>query len=177
MSGDKTAIDAAMALTAEPDEPEQLEIEDMLGLPARRPGHGDGPVSGEERGPGRPRGSRNKRTTAMVDFLMRQYKDPRAVLLQIAQADVEDLVARLGCTAMEALQEKRLAAIGVLPYIAQKQPLAINLNAKGVVYLTIEEGTVAPTNGSAASLLTLDLTAVERIEQNQGDSEGDDDKV
>lgn len=69
---------------------------------------------------GRPPGARNKRTERTVAFLLARHRDPREVLLEIAESNVFDLAALLGCTPFEAMQEKRLAAIGVLPYVAAR---------------------------------------------------------
>lgn len=94
---------------------------------------------GAQRGPGRPPGAKNKRTERTVQFLMTRHRDPREVLLEIAEANVNDLAGLLGCTLHEALQEKRLAAIGVLPYVASKLPLAVDVtNWKGI-RLVIED--------------------------------------
>lgn len=94
----------------------------------------------QKKGTGRPLGARNKRTERTVAFLMAQHRDPRAVLLEIAEANVNDLAGLLGCTVHEALQEKRLAAIGVLPYVAQKQPIGIDVRSHRIVHLNIIEG-------------------------------------
>jgi hypothetical protein len=162
------ALAAAIAAQGEGDgsgEPEQL---DLLGLPAPATAAQRAELERfvAERRPGRPKGSRNRRVTQMVDYLLHQYADPRAVLLQIAQTDVGELIARLGCTPLEAIQEKRLAAIGVLPYVAQRQPLAIDVRNRSVVYLTINEGgQVAPTAGGVGLALNiLDLAATTESE-------------
>jgi|SRR5579862_6449925 len=160
--GTATAIAMAVEAMPEPEEPEQL---DLLGLPMT--------IAGESlelrRGRGRPPGSRNKRTLAQAEFLLRQYADPRAVLLQIAQAPVDELVAKLGCTALEALQEKRLAAIGVLPYVAQRQPLAVDVTNRSVVYLTIQDGAAGPVESAD---ITLSARVIETIENQEVTEEG-----
>ena len=69
------------------------------------------------------------------------------MLLEIAEANTADLAALLGCSLFEAMQEKRLAAIGVLPYIAARQPIAIDLTRHNVVHLTIQEASEAPDQG------------------------------
>lgn len=131
-SGIPTALAAAMAAHEPEPEPEQM---DLLGLPAPKTDAGQAIV--DKRGAGRPAGARNKRTIREVNWLLSTYQDPRAVLLAIAQTPVDVLMATLGCTAMEALQEKRLAAIGVLPYVAQKQPLSVDVTNRKIVYLQI----------------------------------------
>jgi len=91
------------------------------------------------RGPGRPPGSRNRRTERTVAFLLSRHRDPREILMEIAEANVADLSALLGCSLFEAMQEKRLAAIGVLPYVAARITPEV-LNDHRVINLTIESG-------------------------------------
>lgn len=166
--GTATALAVAMEHYEEPDEPEQL---DLLGLPepATEAGRTALAAVTAKRGPGRPPGARNKRTLATVEWLLGRYQDPRAVLLAIAQTPVAELAARLNCTAMEALQEKRLAAAAVLPFVAQRQPLAVDVTSKSIVYLTINDGLTNPTDDGG-----IGLTArVVNSEQNQSVIEGD----
>jgi hypothetical protein len=120
------------------EEGEQL---DLLGLPRPTTNRAREIVE-RHAGPGRPQGSRNKMTEHTAQYLLKQYRDPRAVLLQIAQTPVEVLVSSLKCTPIQALQEKRLAAIGVLPYVAKKQPLDVNLEHHKSFSLTIIHGDV-----------------------------------
>lgn len=149
-TGMTTAVALAVEAYQEPEDPEQL---DFLGLPEPMSPLGRELVA--KRRAGRPPGARNKRTTATVDWLLRQYQDPRAVLLAIAQSPVDELAARLGCTPMEALQEKRLAAIGVLPYVAQKQPLAVDLREHKSVTLTIIDGTLEMSDDGIGLTATI----------------------
>lgn len=138
-----------LALAARDAEPAEVEQLDLLGLE---------PVP--NRAPGRPPGARNRRTERMVEFLLARYPDPREVLLQMAATPVGELAATLRCTQLEAFQEKRQAAIAVLPYVAARQPVAIDLTTRGLVHLTIEDG-----QGAAGAEAELFGTIVE----NQGD--------
>lgn len=162
MTGERAAVEAVLA-TVEDDEDEQL------GLFAEARTEEGRRHQQIKRGPGRPPGARNKRTERTIAWLLGRHRDPRAVLLEIAEANVNDLAALLSCSLHEAMQEKRLAAIGVLPYVAQKQPLAIDVTNRSVVYLTINEGS------SEASGDGLGLTAklIENV-QYQEVSGGDD---
>ncbi len=134
MNGERAAVEAVLAEVGEEDEAEQLGL---FAPPVTEEGRRRQLV---KRGPGRPPGARNKRTERTVQFLLARHRDPREVLLEIAGTQVEDLAALLGCTLLEALQERRLAAVAVLPYVAQRQPLAIDVTNRQVVYLTINEG-------------------------------------
>jgi hypothetical protein len=114
------------------DPDDQIPLADLLGLPPRtdcRPG---------DHHTGRPPGTLNRRTRQWVKFLESRYGNPLEVLCQIAFAHVDDLRAQLGCTALEALQEKRLCAIAAVPYFVQRQPLALQVQERRVIYLNIE---------------------------------------
>jgi hypothetical protein len=130
------ALDEAMQLHADADEQDR-----QFGLFAEPETEaGKQRLVAYRRGPGRPPGSKNRRTERTVAFLLARHRDPREVLLEMAEANLADLAALLGCSLLEAFQEKRLAAIGVLPYVASRQPLAIDLTKRSLVYLTIRDG-------------------------------------
>ncbi len=114
------------------DPAEQLSLEDFLGLPPRSDGK---PATAQI---GRPPGSPNWRTKEWIKFLETRYGNPLEVLMQIAFAKVDDLRSQAGCTAFEALQEKRLAATVLVPYFTSRKPIALNVEERKVVYLNIE---------------------------------------
>jgi hypothetical protein len=128
---------------APPGSAEQLSLEDFLGLPPRPDGKpGNGHI-------GRPPGSQNRRVKEWVRFLEARYGNPLEVLMQIAFAKVDDLRAQVGCTTFEALQEKRLAATVLVPYFASRKPIALNVEERKIVYLSID---MAPSNGEGVML-------------------------
>lgn len=116
----------------------------------------------EPRGPGRPPGARNRSTSEWVDYIANRYRDPRLFLAEAYSRPAEGLARELGCTRLEAFQLQVKAAEGLLPYMAQKQPAAIQISAAGEISLVL----VAPQ----ATLEASGDTAIV-IEQNQGDSE------
>jgi hypothetical protein len=135
MSGDRTALELVLR-----QQHEEADEEDaQFGLWSE-PSTAAGRTKGASRGPGRPPGARNKRTERSTAFLLSRHRDPREVLLEIAEANVADLAALYGCTMMEAGQEKRLAAAAVLPYVAARMPLALDVTKRSVVYLTLNHG-------------------------------------
>lgn len=170
--GLKTATE--LALEAEPARSlpgsgEQLELgaeplPDLLGMRQV--------VGADRRGPGRPAGARNKRTEAWTDYLLSRYSSPLEGLLQLATMGVEDLVTAIGCTRLEALQEKRQAMIAALPYLHQRQAIAVDLTKRSVVHLTINEAPDAEFGDQVA----LTATVIDN-EQNQQLSEGKPDEV
>lgn len=127
-----------------------LEDTGLLGLPVPTSTRGKNLIV-EKRGPGRPPGATNKRTEKSIQYLLSRYRDPRETLLAIQQTPVDELAARLNCSAKEALQEIRLAAIGVLPYTAQRLPLAVELTDHKIIRLVINE---APTKQAGGVGLT-----------------------
>lgn len=117
------------------------------------------------RGPGRPPGARNRRTERTAAFLLARHRDPREILLEIAEANIDDLAALMQCTPHEAMQEKRLAAIGVLPYITSKMPIEIDLTKRSVVYLNIVDGYAAPA--SAVDGVAMQVTVLDGVDYQQ----------
>jgi len=138
MSGDgtKAALDLAMDVAGEDDEPEQLALGDLLGLPVLPAGQIEQLGS---RRPGRPKGARNKRTTDMAEWILRQGSPPLLTLVRMADMPVDEMAKRLGCSLLEAWQEKRHCATAALPYLHQRQPLAVDLTDHREVRLTIVE--------------------------------------
>lgn len=136
MAGDKTALGEAIAVfDAAADDEEQGEL---FAAPSTLAG--DAKLNELQRRPGRPAGSRNKRTERTVAWLLSRYRDPRAVLLELAEANAADLAGRFNCSLLEALQEKRIAAAAVLPYVAARMPIAIDVTKRTAVYLNVQMG-------------------------------------
>ena len=144
---------------------------DLLGLPAATAEREQAIAA--RRKAGRPPGSRNKRQEDAARHVIEVFGDPLVHLVAIATMDVDELVARAGCSAFEAIQEKRLAAIGVLPYLHSRKPLAVDVSNRRIVHLTVLAGDAAGTPG-----VTLGATAdTLPIVEFQAVSEGDADAV
>lgn len=148
MSGERAALEAVGLGFEDEDEGEQF---DLLGMPQTASLL---LLRQKNDGPGRPKGSRNKRTERTVAFLLARHRDPREVLLEMAEARVDELAASLGCTAYQAYQEKRLAAIGVLPYVAQRQPLAIEMTGVQPIHIHIGQANGVRQSDTVAERLT-----------------------
>lgn len=134
--GYQAAVDAALAeRKAEEALDAQLE---MLGLPPD-----DDEVRKKLRpyaGRGRPPGAKNRRTTEMADYLLKRYGSPLEPLAQIYATPTDVLAKALGCTKLEALQERRLAAIAVKRHVHSEMPVAVNVNERREIHLTIVDG-------------------------------------
>ena len=106
---------------------------DLLGLP-ESPSRD---VVRERRSAGRPPGSRNKRVEDAARFAVEAFGDPLLVLVQLATMDAEELKVAAGCSLLEAIAEKRQAAIAVLPYLHQRKPLAVDVSNRKFVHLHV----------------------------------------
>lgn len=108
----------------------------------------------ERRGPGRPTGSRNRRTAEWVDHILGRYRSPLLFLAETYTRPVEQLAAELGCDKEKALALQMTAARELAPYVHQKQPVAVEVDARGVVQLVINTGAdqalAAPDGGDDA---------------------------
>jgi hypothetical protein len=119
------------------------------------------------RGAGRPPGALNKRTSDWTDHILANYQSPLVFLAKTFSRPVELLAAELGASKADAFALQIDAAKNLAPYVHQKQPLAVNVDSRGVIQLILEtpgEPGAAGVSGSATGPL-LDIVA------NQGDSE------
>ncbi len=108
------------------------------------------------------------RTIWTVSRLLEAWRDPREVLLEVASMDTDKLAELAGCTLLEALQERRLCAQAVLPYVAQKLPVQVNMQHSRAIHLNIvsdeeyrELVDVAAGPGEKAS--SFDVQVVEHL--------------
>jgi hypothetical protein len=72
-----------------------------------------------------------------VSQLLETYRDPRAILLEIASMDTAKLAAEMHGTLADALAERRLCAQAVLPYVAQKLPVQVDMRHTRAIVLNI----------------------------------------
>jgi hypothetical protein len=116
---------------------------------------------------GRPKGSPNKRTAAMVAYLTSRYAHPLEVLAQVISRPVADLAKEIGTSKADAFAFQIQAAKELAPYVAQKLPTLVDFKGD----LSVSEGT---TRGEIlAEIAKLAAEAGVTIEgvANQGDSE------
>ena len=66
---------------------------------------------------GRPRGIRNHKTEAWLNYLLRKYASPLETLLQFCSSPVDALASEVGCSRREAVQMKLHALATALPYV------------------------------------------------------------
>ena len=80
---------------------------------------------------------RTKATLWTVGRLLETWTDPREVLLSIASMSVEELCKLTGCSPLEALAEKRLCAVAVLPYLCQRLPTQVSMQHNRAIHLNL----------------------------------------
>ena len=122
---------------------------------------------------GRPAGRRNKRNQRVADFILQTEGDPLVELMRMGMLGVADLANALGCDRLEAFAEKRQCLIAALPYIHQRQAIAIDTTNRKIVHLTIHDG--AP--GAASEQAGAVIGGVAEIVEIQPLSEGAADDV
>jgi hypothetical protein len=104
-----------------------------------------------KRGPGRPKGSPNRSTKQMAQFLAaRGYRDPLEFLAAVWSADTRELAASLlgkapkDVTAdqvLDVLRQQLRAAESALPYLHQKTPTQVEMQvAEARPLIIIHEG-------------------------------------
>lgn len=93
------------------------------------PDGASGPVSDvlERRGPGRPKGSINKRTEDLRRFLLARFRHPVVAMAEIYSIPTDELAKHLGCKPMDALGLQLKAAAEVAPYVDSKMPAKVQI--------------------------------------------------
>ena len=135
-------------------------------------------AGGADRGPGRPRGSRNRRTEAWQDYLLGQYTSPLESLARIVSRPLAELRAELHCSWLDAAKLQLQAAKELAPYIHQKLPQAIELDSDALMFLAIGKMKAGTPEAEAldAARMSMDLIEDEESGEYQILSGGEDGK-
>ncbi len=121
---------------------------DLLGLPPMPTTKAEVAARAAQRRAGRPPGSRNRRMEDAARTAIEAFGEPLLRQVAVATMDAEELAARMGCTVLEAIQEQRLAAVAVLPYLHSRRPLAVDVTQRRMVHLTILDPAAPPDAAS-----------------------------
>ncbi len=148
--------------TDEAEQPDMLADAPLLGSIVR-PGEKEIP-----RGPGRPKGARNKRTEELARYILGRYRDPLIGLASIISTPIEQLAKDLACSRLEAADFWRKCAGDLTPYLHQRQPQQVSLEGASAGMLVIVQHAPAAPGASGPMLGT-----VIEIEENQGVSEAE----
>ena len=87
----------------------------------------DGDAEDAARGPGRPKGAKNKRAQDFADYILGQCGSPLMVLGKTYSRPVEALAKQLKCSLEKAFAFQQAAALGLAPYLHQRLPQAIEV--------------------------------------------------
>lgn len=119
----------------------------------------------EPRRPGRPAGSRNRSTEEWREHLLARYPSPLEGCLSIATRPLIELARDLGCTRLEAAQLQAKARADALPYLHQKQPQAVEIDAGDELptIILVQPGQIR-RGENGATIIDLDA---EEIAENQ----------
>ena len=79
------------------------------------------------RGPGRPPGALNKKTSDWARFILERYRSPLVFLAEVYSRRVQDLAAEIGAKPAEALEIQRRAAEALAPYLHGKMPVQVEV--------------------------------------------------
>lgn len=175
----KPGLDAALtALAPERDAPAR-EGEQLSLLPAQaaKAAQFDGlagtAVAAEaRRGPGRPKGAKNRSTQEWRDYLLAQGSSPLLQLLRVANANPIELATVLGCKPLEALDRILAAADKLAPYLHQKMPVALEGGPQNLVQLVIQGNPELAGAFTGAPVVDGEPVTIE-IEGNQGVDDGE----
>lgn len=126
-TGLKSALDAIDVGDPPVDEAEQIPLLPLSEMIAPAADGGDPGDDAGRRGPGRPKGSTNKRTQEWGDYILSRYSSPLEVLAQTMSRPVRELADELSCSVADAFKMQILAAKELAPYLHQKMPTAIDL--------------------------------------------------
>ncbi|HNH64373.1 MAG TPA: hypothetical protein PKY43_12240 [Thauera aminoaromatica] len=164
-----------MALTegaAEAVEPEATQLalypaDQLDALPAE-----PGARVAELRGPGRPKGRMNRKTSDWAKFILSRYRSPLEFMAEVYSRRTIDLALEIGCKPAEALAAQVRAAEGLAPYLHGKMPVQVEVKSNLPLLVLGDPGAVL---GQFLDQVDPDLLPdlsqlqpIETIEGNQG---------
>jgi hypothetical protein len=143
-TAEAAVADLAQRLTGG-DEAEQSEL--LLADPGEEFSLFAGPVrhvanirDADKRGRGRPRGSQNRASKDLANYLLSMgYRDPALNLADMANSTPADLAAELGCDPLDAISLILKANAELLPYFHAKRPQQVEVNGKVLGIMVIGE--------------------------------------
>lgn len=129
--------------------------------------------TGEKRGRGRPKGSKNKRTEDWTEYLLNNYRSPLIMFAETYSRPTAALALELCCTLEEAFKIQMDAAKQLAPYVHQKLPQAIEIEGdKGLINLTmvVSDAYAAVQSNTGLKIIDAEIVEIEepkKIEQKQ----------
>lgn len=113
------------------------------------------------RGPGRPPGAKNKRTTDWIGYLERRYPSPLITLAEMRSRPARQLAEELGCKPLEAAALQVRCADIEAPYWHGKKPIDVNIQGqRPMLVMTDPNAWLASFEAQCEAGEILDMTAV-----------------
>ena len=171
MADAPTGLNGALAGQITPGAPveepeEQLELVEMAQLPLL----GEVIRDGKPVGVGRPKGSLNKSTKVLAEYILGRHRHPVVAAAQICDMPLRDLARELGCERLEAAKYQQQCREFVAKYTVQAMPQAVTFDP-GTVGMLMVINQHAPRPGQQeGSAWALDITP---HQQNQALSKPD----
>ena len=122
-------------------------------------------LSSAARKPGRPKGSKNRRTEAVTAWLLTQHRHPLSVMMEAYSMSPTDFAKAIGIaspdsdTLLDIVKLQLRMAEAVAPYVAQKLPQAVQVEGGaaltlnfGGVHLGAQTGVSSPAHGEAPEI-------------------------
>lgn len=121
---------------------------------------------------GRPPGAKNRRTEAVVGWLLSQHRHPLSVMMEAYSMSPMEFAARIGEVAPDAdrlfeiVKLQLRMAEAVAPYVAQRLPQAVQLQAAAALHVSFggvdlgAGGVSVPARGEAGEISMGDGMAV-----------------
>lgn len=132
MQGEAQGLKAAVALTEGEAAPVEAQATQLALYPAAQLGELPAEkVARTEalRGPGRPKGAINRKTTDWAKFILGRYRSPLEFMAELYSRRTIDLAAEIGCKPAEALVAQVRAAEGLAPYLHGKMPVQVEVKS------------------------------------------------
>lgn len=119
---------------------------------------GPGGVEHRAAGPGRPRGP-SRVTRDLVKLIESTGRHPILAMAEIVATPIDVIAATLACTRLEAAEYHRKVMSDLAPYVAQRLPLAVQVQGANAGMLVINMG--GPVG---EGVIGLNLTPVKGIQ-------------
>lgn len=160
---------------------EELEPGETGNLSAPSPLSAALPSAG--RRPGRPKGAKNRRTEAVTAWLLSQHRHPLSVMMEAYSMTPAELAERIGVEAssdnlLDIFKLQVRMAEAVAPYVAQKLPQAVQLDAAANLSISfggvdLSGGVSSPARAGSPEISVADGMSV-RLGQVGRDKSDDD---
>ena len=120
------------------------------------------------RGPGRPKGSKNRRTEEWTRFIQAQYGAPLEELARVMQGGPAALARQLGVDLVDGWDRWLRVTEAILPYLHQKQPTAVSVDGAAPAPVVLQ---VTPDAAARMAAAPAEAAGVLKIALHQALSE------